>query len=261
MHVAESCLVVAIHDLTGEIWLTRHTYLHTFKAGTIMINKMQNVYLVIKYNTLIPDLTLQLLIKQEFNLKTLRVTQQYLEIMDVHYDDGLPTIERISRSRKDGITVAYVKVVNEHFYLAVYIDEANEKIVNIGTEARNTVVFRAKSKTLSGDHLAAMTTLPIDFKQNKGDLLKFSLLDIAPSIKVGPVEEKLSELLDLIATDKEGVANLVTTANGNIQVIMDFHGGNQILGGVALSEEHIQKMAQLNLSFNFFVTSWGKRFK
>lgn len=216
---------------------------------------------------MISDSTIQALITEEFKLKDLGVANQYLEIMEVYYNDDEPRIERIDREGTDGIIIAYLPIVDEQFYLAVYIDEVQEEIFNIGTESRNKVVFRATSETCSMNELVSFTNLPVLTKWNKGELKpnkkvgnKFSCIEIEPNPEPDSVEEKLTKLLELLAQDKAGIAELAANANGYIQIYMDFHNGNQLLGGLSLSKAHVQRMAELNLGFDVDIAAWGKPF-
>lgn len=217
---------------------------------------------------MISDSTIQKLVTEELKSRTLGVTEQYFEILDVYYDDGEPRITRIDREGTDDVVVAYLPVADEWFYLAVYIDAIEQKIFNIGTESRNKVAFRATSETYSMDDLVGRTSLPVLTKWNKGELKsnrksihKFSSIEIEPNVEPDSAEDKLTKLLELLAQDKTGIADLATNANGYIQVTMDFHGGNQLLGGLSLSKEHIQKMSELNVGVYVDIASWGESFK
>ncbi|WP_285055301.1 DUF4279 domain-containing protein [Pedobacter ginsengisoli] len=217
---------------------------------------------------MISDSTIQMLVTEELKSRTLGVTEQYFEILDVYYDDGVPRIARIDREGTGDVVVVYLPVADEWFYLAVYIDAVEQKIFNIGTESRNKVVFRATSETYSMDDLLGKTSLPVLTKWNKGELKsnrksvnKFSCIEIEPNVEPDSAEDKLTKLFKLLAQDKTGIADLVTNADGYIQVIMDFHGGNQLLGGLSLSKEHIQKMSELNVGIEVDVASWGEPFK
>ncbi len=74
-------------------------------------------------------------------------------------------------------------------------------------------------------------------------------------------EDKLKKLLDFLETDKVGVKNLVKKAEGYIQVAMEFHNGNSMLGGAGISKESIKRMAALNLEINFDLYVSGKTYK
>ncbi len=74
-------------------------------------------------------------------------------------------------------------------------------------------------------------------------------------------EDKLQKLLTLLQKDKEGILALKKHANTFINVIMDFHKGNQLLGSTSVNLECIKIMSELNLEINFDFTAWGNPFK
>lgn len=208
------------------------------------------------------------LIEKEFKLKTFGVTEQYLEIHSPIYTHNKLKVDRIDRDRKDGIIIAYLPVLDEKFYLAIYIDTKTNEIINIGTEAYHKVYFRATSETLSADELKAMTNLiPTDF-WNKGDLRKrgksnhtFSNFVILPNLEPDEFEDKLKKLLDFLEQDKAGIKQLVDNANGYIQVAMDIHNANGMIGGHNIDTDDIKRMNDLGVSINFDLYVAGNSFK
>ncbi len=62
------------------------------------------------------------IIEKEFKSKTLGVTEQYLEIHSPIYIDHKLKVDRIDREKGDESIIAYLPVLNEKFYFAVYID-------------------------------------------------------------------------------------------------------------------------------------------
>jgi hypothetical protein len=59
--------------------------------------------------------------------------------------------------------------------------------------------------------------------------------------------------------DKVGIKRIVEEANGCIQVAMDIHNGNGMLGGMALDADDIKTMSDLGRSINFDLYVSGKR--
>lgn len=208
------------------------------------------------------------LIEKEFKEKTLRVTEQYLEIHSPIYTDNKLKVERIDRDGKNEMIIAYLPVLAEKFYFAVYIDTKTNKITGVGTEAYHRVYFRATSETLSADELKAMTRLtPTEF-WNKGDLRKtgksnhtFSNFKILLNPEPDEFEDKLKKLLDFLEQDKDGIKRLVDNANGYIQVAMDIHNGNGMIGGHNIDIDAIRRMNDLGLSINFDLYVGGNGFK
>lgn len=197
------------------------------------------------------------LIEKEFKFKTLGTTQQYLEIHSPIYVDSKLKIDRIDRDKKDEI-IAYIPVEDEAFYFAVYIDPTTNEITGLGTEAYIRVYFRAISETFTSQELKVMTSLTPSRIWNKGDLRKygksnytFSCFEILPNPEPDEFEDKLKKLLDILEQDKIGVKQLVEKANGYIQVSMDIHNANGILGGITIDNNDIMRMNNLGLSIDF----------
>jgi hypothetical protein len=208
------------------------------------------------------------LIVKEFKDKTLGVTEQYLEIHSPIYIDNKLKVDHIDRDRKDELIIAYLPVLEEKFYFAIYIDTKTNEVTGVGTEAYHRVYFIATSETLSADELKAMTHLtPTEF-WNKGDLRTsgksnhtFSKLTILPNPEPDEFEDKLKKLLDFLEQDKNGIKQLAEKANVYIQVAMDIHNGNGMIGGHNIDTDDIKRMNELGLSINFDLYMGGNNFK
>jgi len=208
------------------------------------------------------------LIEKEFKEKTLGVTEQYLEIHCPIYADNKLKVSRIDRDRTDELIITYLPVLDEKFYFAVYIDTKTNEVTGVGTEAFHRVYFRATSETLTADELKSMAKLtPTEF-WNKGDLrksgnlkYKFSNFTLLPNPEPDEFEDKLKKLLDILEQDKDGIKMLVDNANGYIQVAMDFHNANGMIGGHNIDAEDIKRMSNLRLSINFDLYVGGNEFK
>jgi hypothetical protein len=212
------------------------------------------------------------LIEKEFREKTLGVTEQYLEIHSPIYADNKIKVERIDRDSKydnqDEMIIAYLPVLDEKFYFAVYINPKENEITGVNTEAYHRVYFRATSETLSINELKSMTNLkPTEF-WNKGDLRKngksthtFSSFAILPNPEPDEFEDKLKKLLDFLEQDTDGVKRLVDSAYGYIQVAMDIHNGNGMIGGPNIVVDEIRRMNNMGLSINFDLYVGGEGFK
>lgn len=207
------------------------------------------------------------LIEREFLDKTFGVTEQYLEIHAPIYNNNKLQIGRIDRDR-DKLIIAYLPVQDERFYFAVYIDDDLGKIISIDTEPDHQVYFFATSENLSATELKAMCSLSVDESWNKGDLKKngrsthkISALKIIPNSEPDEFEDKLNKLLTYLETDKKGISQLVEKADGYIQVSMDIHNGNGMIGGPNISKESITRMHNLKLSMDFSLYVSGNSFR
>lgn len=208
------------------------------------------------------------LIEDEFNQKTFAVTEQYLAIHSPIYIDNKLKVGRIDRDSEDGGIVVYLPVLDESFYFAVYIDGETNQITGVDTEAHHRVYFTATSETLTADELMQMTVLPPTETWSKGDRRKhgnttynFSRFEIFPNPEPDAFEDKLTKLLDYLEQDKEGIKRLVEKTDGYIQVAMDIHNGNGMLGGPDIDKTTIKRMSELGLSINFDLYVGGNKFK
>lgn len=222
---------------------------------------------VVSSNTM-TDLQAIELIEKEFKDKTLGVTELYLEIHCPIYTENKLKIDRLDRDRKDEIIIAYLPVLDEKFYFAVYIDTKTNKVLSVGTEAYHRVYFIVTSDTLSADDLKATTRLtPTEF-WNKVDLRKsensnhtFSKLTFFPNPEPDEFEDKLKKLLDFLEQDKNGIKQLTEKADGFIQVTMDFHNANGMIGRHIIDEDDIRRMNELGLSISIDLYVGGNTFK
>ena len=219
--------------------------------------------------TMMTDQQVIELIEKEFREKTLGVTGQYLEIHSPIYSDNKIKVDRIDREGKDynqdELIVAYLPVLDEKFYFAVYINPKEKEVLGVDTEAWHRVYFRATSD-LSIDELKSMTSLkPTEF-WNKGDLSQygrrytFSSFKILPNPEPDEFEDKLKKLLAVLEQDKDGVKRLVDKAHGYIQVAMNFHNGNGMIGGPNIDTDAIRRMSDMGLSINFDLYVDGNKF-
>ena len=208
------------------------------------------------------------LIENEFKQKTLGATEQYLEIHSPIYADNKIKIDRIDRESEDGLIITYLPVLDESFYFAVYIDAKTNEVTGVHTEASHWVYFRATSKSLTADELKEMTILPPTETWNKGDSKKsgksrytFTNFAILPNPEPDTFEDKLKKLLDHLEQDKDGIKRLVNKAGGYIQVAMEIHNRNGMIGGPNIDTTDIRRMSDLGLSINFDLYVGGNKFK
>lgn len=208
------------------------------------------------------------LISNEFIVKSLGITEQYLEIHQPVYDSSLLKIDRIDREKQSGIIIAYLPVKDEYFFFAVYIDPIKKEIFNIATEPRNMVTLRATSEELTSNELQSFLKLIPDKTWNKGDLksrgkaiFDFSCVEYTLNPEPDEFEDKLLKLLTVLQKNKDDVIALGLNAHTYIQVIMDFHNGNQLLGSASIDLESIKIMNDLNLLYQFRYYSMGTTFQ
>ena len=208
---------------------------------------------------------------EEVETKTLGVTEQFLEIHQIVYENDNPKIARIDREKEDGTAIVYFPIKGEKFYLAVYLDTTPEVSVKwVQTENYNCVYFRAYSDKLSLEQLSKMTTLKSTGGRSKGDpkrpiggtgiLWKESTIFFEPNPEADEFEDKLKKLLNYLEQDKIGVTKIVNQASGYIQVAIEFHNGNTMLGGPHINLMNIKRLADLNLEIDFDLYVGGNKF-
>ena len=207
---------------------------------------------------------------EEIESKTWGVTQQFLDIHQVVYLGNKPKVERVDLDKGEGTAIVYFPVKEERFYLAVYIEMSPEpEVSSIYVEPYTSVCFSAGSESIELEILSGMTTLIPTSVWRKGDpkregkpvLHKDNRIRFEPTPGPDEFEDKMRILLDFLETDKVGVKNLVKKTEGYIQVAMEFHNGNSMLGGTSISKETIKRMAALNLEIDFDLYVSGKKYK
>ena len=114
---------------------------------------------------------------EEIETKTWGVTEQFLEVHEIAYEDGKPKIARIDYEKKDVAAIIYFNVKGERFYFAIYFHSPDDlSIISVCVEPYNAVYLKASSEHLSLPALKAMTVLKPLREGNKGDLTKFKLV-------------------------------------------------------------------------------------
>lgn len=208
------------------------------------------------------------LVDQEFREMSLGVTAQYLEIHSPVSLNQKVSVERIDRERNDWVIVAYVPVVKEHFYFAVCIDSQADEVFHVYCEPYNRVYFYATSESLSETELKSMSKLAATDSCNKGDLKRngkvkheYSSISFLPNPEPDSFEDKLGKLLDYLEQDKDGVIRLANEANGYIQVAMNMHNANGMIGGPFINKKTIKRMSKLGLGIDFDLYVEGNLFR
>ncbi len=205
-------------------------------------------------------------IQNELKNKTWGVTEQILEIHNPVLIVNKIQIENIIRNENE-ISV-FIPIENEKFYLSFYLNSQNQEIIGISTEPFISIYFKATSEELNEVELRNLTNLTISKSWNKGDKRKFgntsysfSCIIIEPNTKPNNFQTKINELIEELEKDKAGIQKLVENGNGYIQVAMEFHNGNGMIGGPNLSEKTLKSLSELNLSIDFDLYVSGNPYK
>ena len=198
---------------------------------------------------------------EELKEKSFGVTEQFLDIHEVVYENDMPKVARVDTEKEDGTAIVYFPIKNEKFYLAIYLDTIPQVSVKyVGTENCNRVYLGVSSQKFSSQELTEMTKLKVTKGHSNGDkrgsvYWKYSKVCFEPNPEPDEFEDKLKKLLDYLESDKEGIEQLADKAEVWIQVAQEFHIGNTMIGGSFIDKECIKRISDLNLSidFDFFV--------
>ena len=208
------------------------------------------------------------IILAELQNKTFGTTEQFIEIHSPVYFDSDINIARIDREGNEEEITAYLPVMNQRFFFAVCINSKTKEILNVGSLSNNVVYFKATSENLSEYELKSLTKLKPTISWNKGHLRenkkmkeKVSYISFMPNPEPDEFENKLKKLLDFLEQDEAGIRKLVDKANGYIQVAMDIHNGNGMIGGPTIKIDCINRMQNLGLEINFDLYVEGNSFK
>lgn len=202
----------------------------------------------------------------EIEQKFIGTTQQLLEIHSVEYVNDLPRILEIDED--ESFAKVYFPIVDESFYFVIYISKfPHTEIIATGTEPHVSVYLRATSSTLTYNDICKLTKLIPTDGWSLGDTIwpgnssrKFTSVQFEPSFGPSQFPKKLEKLLDFIEQDTRGVANLVNSANAYVQVAMEFHNGNTMLGGPAIAAQLMRRLAELQLDIDFDIYANGTFF-
>lgn len=202
--------------------------------------------------------------KREIVNPTLAVTRQYLEIHQPVIKDGEIVVDRVDLEGPDHIGIVYIPVIDQSFHFAIYVNLDNAEVQGFGTESRNRVSFKASSKALALDHLKAFTSLIPTKCWDKGDHLPsgkisypFSAFILEPNPEPDEFNDKLNKLLDILECDFEGMMDMIKASEARINVAMNYHNGNSMLGGMSINQEQIKRLSNFNLSIDFDLYAEG----
>lgn len=204
---------------------------------------------------------------REIQEKTLGTTQQILDVHAVEYENGSPKILEIESDASNARV--YFPIIGEAFYFVVCVSLFPEiSVCATNTEPNVNVYLRATSPTMTFSEICGLTDLTPTGGWSLGDktasgksLRKYSSVRFEPSPGPGRFQGKLESLLDVLERDANGVRNLAADANAYIQVVMEFHNGNTMLGGPAIDKLSLRRLADLSLDIDFDMYAAGNFFK
>lgn len=160
----------------------------------------------------------------EINNRSFWVTQQYLGVMEIEYQNDLPKISYVDISSEEDFAVVYFSIVNEPFFFAIWIKIQSTLLVSwVWIESCNEIYLDVRSNEFSFDELSVLTALVPLEGCSKGDLrsnwktrYNFSCIKFYASKNPGFFEDKIKELLDFLEKDSLGIKSLIEKAEVSI---------------------------------------------
>lgn len=200
----------------------------------------------------------------ELEQPSLEATVQYLEVMDLQFENDQWKVERVDLESSADSAVVYFAVKEAPFFLAVYFSKETQELIQVTTENGNQVYLTATSKQLTFDQLASVLqldgfsgwSLNEPRKIGKGHY-NFSRLSFEPiQSRAYDLETKLHLLLTALEKDRAGVRKLTEMAD----VIIVVHHQQYISGnkGLHFDLETIKRLHQLNLGMDIDQYVFGK---
>jgi hypothetical protein len=142
------------------------------------------------------------------------VTEQYLEVNELVWEDGLPKVERVDLEYNDRLVAVYFPFEGEEFFLEVHLTNALRIAVDfVYTQSGHSISLTATSEEWSYEALCSFLPFrPLrgwskgDVQPNGKSVYKFSRVIFEPiSSKVYELERKLMLLLTELERDVESV--------------------------------------------------------
>lgn len=204
-------------------------------------------------------------IQNELTAKKWGISEQLLEIHQPIFENKKVKIAKIKKTPKQ--VLVYLPVENEKFYFVFYINPKSRKIKGISTESFISICFRATSDKINFDEMQKLTKLQATKGWNKGELrnnnVRHTLSSFIFELNYEPqtFEKKLSNLLKVLENHKREITKLSKKAYCIIQVYMEIHNENGMIGGPNMSRKDIKKLSKLNLSIDFDQYVSGNEFK
>jgi len=195
----------------------------------------------------------------EINNRSFWVTQQYLGVMEIEYQNDLPKISYVDISSEEDFAVVYFSIVNEPFFFAIWIKIQSPLLVSwVWIESCNEVYLDVRSNNLSFNELKSLTNLPSsegwnmdDFRSNWKTRYNFSCIKFYASKNPGSFKDKIKELLDFLEKDSLGIKSLIEKAEVSIVWYIRMYIWNSMLGWPSLDKEIISRMSNLWLGIDY----------
>ena len=204
---------------------------------------------------------------KELDNPTFNLTKQYLEVMKVEKENGVPKVARIDDKQSDS-NIIYFYIKNEKFFLVVNVSKKKPFEVEwVWIESGHRVYLTATSKKLTYKELSSNLSLSPLSGWSKGEIkqqnqleYKFSRVSYEPNKNEAyGLEEKLVELLITLEKDTEGVRSLSKIADSYISICKNqYISANK---GIHLNMDIISRLNNLNLEIDIDTYICGNELK
>jgi hypothetical protein len=201
----------------------------------------------------------------ELNNPTFEVTKQYLDVMELELDNGIPKVARVDNHLSNDSVAIYFFIKDERFFLVVNLSKTSLPEVEwVWVENGHRVYLTATSDELTHKELSGYTLFHPLSGWSKGDIrkpsqsvYKFSRVSYEPNKNEAfDLEDKLLELLIELEIDKKEIIELSKNSNAYISICRhQYISGN---AGIHFDLEIIKRLNELNLEVDIDTYISGK---
>lgn len=205
---------------------------------------------------------------KELNNPTFDLTKQYLEVMEVEKENGIPKVARIDDKQSDSAVMIYFYITDERFFIVVNVTKKEPFETEwVWVESGHRVYLTATSKEVTYKELSSNLSLsPLEGwskeeirPQNQREY-KFSRVSYEPNKNEAyGLEEKLIELLIELEKDADGVRSLSKVADSSISICKNQYICANM--GIYFNKDIISRLNNLNLEIDIDTYICGNEIK
>ncbi len=211
-----------------------------------------------------------LVAKDEIINKRFWVTQQYLEVHNILFENWKPKIARIDFNQSDDDVLVYFPIENEEFFLFIRLSKWPDIEVQwVWMESWNEVYFSAYSEEYSFEDLKKCLKFRSLEWNNKWDIIpkskwkrkyKNSFLNYDPIKNTAyDLDEKLKLLLTELEKDKEWILKLSQIADLEITIVKyQYISWNTWINLDLVTIKKDERFKFINIYFYIYWMKWNK---
>ena len=194
---------------------------------------------------------------QELTHPEFEVTKQYLQVMELEFEDGAPKVARVNLNHADDSVAVYFFIKGERFFIVVTLTRGESPTVQwVWIESGHRVYLTATSETLTYDELSSQIPFePLsgwsvgDVKPNGKASYDFTRVSYEPiKNEAYGLEEKLHELIKEIECESEIIRNLGEKSNSCVAVCK--HQYTSANAGVHLNVKLLNGLSAMGLALD-----------